>query len=50
MKELGIKRPKDVPRIDDPKRDWFRPTKEKGKSTLHKNSCGCGLKTHSFSI
>ena len=46
MKELGVKRPKDVPRGDGPiKTDWFRPKKEKGKSTLHKYQCpGCGLK------
>lgn len=43
MKELGIERPDDVPR-EDPKADWFRPKKEKGKSTLTKWTCpDCGL-------
>lgn len=51
MNELGILRPDDVPRIDGAKadgkplrRDWFRPEKEKGRSTLHKWTCpDCGL-------
>ena len=37
--ELGIERPKDIPRDDQDKpvrRDWFRPKKEKGQSTLRK--------------
>ena len=43
MNGLGIPRPKGVPRVEG-KRDWFRPTKEKGKSTLHKWECpNCGL-------
>lgn len=52
MKELGLPRPEDVPTIDwrktggyPIKRDWFRPEKEKGRSTLHKWECpDCGLK------
>src|SRR5215216_1033391 len=52
MKELGIPRPEDVPRIDWTrtggiirKRDWFRPEPEKGRSTLHKWVCpDCGLR------
>lgn len=46
MAELGLPRPDDVPRIDGKKskRDWFRPTPEKGRSTLHKWVCpNCGL-------
>jgi len=51
MNELGIPRPENVPTIDwtntggkPTKRDWFRPEKEKGKSTLHKWVCpDCGL-------
>jgi hypothetical protein len=46
MGELGIQRPDDVPRDDEKhgKRDWFRPSPEKGKSTLHKWVCpDCGL-------
>jgi hypothetical protein len=46
MGELGIQRPDDVPRIEGKtkKRDWFRPSPEKGRSTLHKWVCpGCGL-------
>lgn len=51
MKELGIPRPEDVPRIDWTrtgviirKRDWFRPEPEKGRSSLHKWVCpDCGL-------
>jgi hypothetical protein len=38
MKELGIEPPKDVPR-SDPNRDYFRPPKERGKSTLNKWVC-----------
>jgi hypothetical protein len=52
MAELGIERPDDVPTIDwtkaggkPIKRDWFRPEKEKGRSTLHKWQCpDCGLR------
>jgi len=48
MAELGIPRPEDVPREKGEKpikRDWFRPEKEKGTSTLHKWECPeCGLK------
>jgi hypothetical protein len=52
MDELGLPRPEDVPRIDwtkaggkPLKRDWFRPEKEKGRSTLHKYVCpSCGLR------
>jgi hypothetical protein len=53
MEELGIPRPADVPRSSTTewtktggvKTDWFRPFKEKGRSTLHKWECpGCGLK------
>lgn len=48
MGELGIPRPDDVPRITKGKpvkKDWFRPEKEKGTSTLHKWECPeCGLK------
>jgi hypothetical protein len=51
MNELSIPRPEEVPSIDwtkaegkPIKRDWFRPEKEKGKSTLHKWVCpDCGL-------
>ncbi|HEY3310329.1 MAG TPA: hypothetical protein VGK00_01705 [Anaerolineales bacterium] len=44
MKELGIERPADVPIDENRKFDWFRPEKEKGKSTLHKWKCPeCGL-------
>lgn len=47
MDELGIPHPEDVPREkgETPqKSDWFRPTKEKGTSTLQKWVCpGCGL-------
>jgi hypothetical protein len=51
MEELGIPRPEDVPRMEwtkaggkPIKRDWFRPEKEKGRSTLHKWECPeCGL-------
>ena len=51
MNELGIPRPENVPTIDwtkaggkPIKRDWFRPEKEKGTSTLHKWVCpDCGL-------
>ena len=44
MGELGIPRPDDVPRDAESKKDWFRPTPEKGKSTLHKWICpDCGL-------
>ncbi len=45
MEEIGIERPKDVPREEGGKpnkKDWFRPEKEKGKSTLSKYTCGCG--------
>lgn len=45
MEELGIERPQDVPREEGAKpdkKDWFRPEKEKGRSTLSKFSCGCG--------
>ena len=38
MKEMGIDRPDDVPR-EDPKFDWFRPEKPKGKSSLNKWIC-----------
>lgn len=45
MQELGIPRPADVPRWTEGKRDWFRNSKEKGKSTLHKWECpDCSLK------
>ena len=44
MKELGVERPDDVPRAEGDKRDWFRPKKERGKSTLEKYICpSCGL-------
>lgn len=45
MKELGINRPNDVPRIEGIKikDDWFEiGKKRKGKSSLTKYSCGCG--------
>src|SRR6266498_3460072 len=43
MQELGIPRPEDVSRVEGKpsKVDWFRPKKEKGRSTLTKWSCGC---------
>lgn len=43
MRQLGIARPDDVPRGDTKpiKTDWFRPKKEKGRSSLTKWSCGC---------
>lgn len=48
MLELGLPRPTDVPRMDSgenpSKGDWFRPEKEKGKSTLKKYECVCGQK------
>lgn len=53
MKELGMPRPNDVPRdattdwtkTGGRKTDWFRPFKEKGRSTLHKYEYpNCGLK------
>lgn len=44
MLELGIERPDDVPRDKSKKIDWFKPEKEKGKSTLKKWECGCGQK------
>ncbi|MBV5342987.1 hypothetical protein JZU68_05055 [bacterium] len=44
MAELGIKRPADVPREKKKKIDWFKPEKEKGRSTLKKWECGCGQK------
>lgn len=44
MIELGIPRPADVPTIREGKVDWFRPKKEKGRSTLTKWTCGCGEK------
>jgi hypothetical protein len=46
MGELGIERPNDVPRSNEPpKVDWFRPEKDKGRSTLKKWVCPeCGLK------
>jgi hypothetical protein len=51
MKSLGIERPEDVPRTEwtkaggkPIKRDWWRPEKERGKSTLEKYTCpSCGL-------
>lgn len=44
MEELGIPRPDDVPR-EDPKIDWFKPERQKGRSTLKKWECPeCGLK------
>jgi len=46
MGELGISRPDDVPTIEGKakKKDWFRPTPERGRSTLHKWVCpDCGL-------
>lgn len=51
MNELGIPRPDDVPRANwtkaggkPRKSDWFRPEKEKGRSTLHKWVCpDCGM-------
>jgi len=43
MGELSIPKPDDVPRAEG-KRDWFRPEREKGRSTLHKWTCpDCGL-------
>lgn len=44
MREMGIDRPDDVPREKGKKMDWFKPEKEKGKSTLKKWECGCGQK------
>lgn len=44
MKELGIKRPDDVPRADGVKikDDWFEVGKKrKGRSSLSKWTCGC---------
>jgi len=44
MEELGLERPNDVPRDESARKDWFRPEKEKGKSTLEKWVCpDCGL-------
>ncbi|MGO9611590.1 MAG: hypothetical protein ACLPX5_00935 [Dissulfurispiraceae bacterium] len=43
MYELGIERPADVPRTKS-KKDWFKPEKEKGRSTLYKWECECGQK------
>ena len=47
MAELGIERPQGIPRDEGektPKRDWFKPEKEKGRSSLHKWKCPeCGL-------
>ncbi len=43
MGEMGIDRPDDVPK-QERKRDWFKPEKEKGKSTLKKWECSCGQK------
>jgi len=51
MAELGIPRPDDVPKWEwtkaggvPLKRDWFRPKKEKGRSSLAKWTCPeCGL-------
>jgi hypothetical protein len=43
MSELGIPRPADVPR-EDKKIDWFKPSSEKGRSSLTKWTCPhCGL-------
>lgn len=51
MKELGLERPDDVPRMSGLKKDWFKFKKElegkdvKGKSTLKKWCCPeCGMK------
>ena len=44
MKEFGIERPADVPREKETRIDWFKPEKEKGRSTLTKWECGCGQK------
>ena len=44
MKEFGIERPTDVPREKEKRIDWFKPEKEKGRSTLKKWECGCGQK------
>ena len=44
MAEMGIERPADVPREKEKKIDWFKPEKEKGKSTLKKWECSCGQK------
>jgi len=44
MAEMGIERPADVPREKEKKIDWFKPEKEKGRSTLKKWECGCGQK------
>jgi hypothetical protein len=45
MKELGIRRPDDVPKAEDDKTckdDWFEiGKKRKGRSSLTKYSCGC---------
>jgi hypothetical protein len=41
MKELGIPRPSDIPKADNPRADWFRPDKGRGRSTLSKWTCGC---------
>jgi hypothetical protein len=44
MGELGIERTQDVSSAKSQKNDWFRPEKEKGRSTLHKWVCpDCGL-------
>ena len=45
MGELGIPRPDDVPTYsEEAKKDWFRPTPEKGRSSLSKWVCpDCGL-------
>jgi hypothetical protein len=47
MAELGIERLSDVPKVSEGnlvKKDWFRPEKGKGTSTLHKWVCpDCGL-------
>jgi hypothetical protein len=45
MGELGIERPDDVPGAKGEKKDWFRPEKVRGRSTLKKWECpDCGLK------
>ena len=44
MKELGIPRPEDVPRGEKVKIDWFRPTRDAGKSSLNNWKCPeCGI-------
>lgn len=44
MQKLGIERPTDIPRSNSQK-DWFKPDKQRGRSSLKKWECPeCGLK------